>query len=256
MLVLSYGMTKSGSTLAFELCKAVLEARGFTQRKLPDSVVTKGHHVNFLSDVSASSVRALLEEIRDDEKIAVKLHAPADEDTAAVVEREIAAGRAKLHVNYRDPREVSLSLMDAGAQARAKNRKAFAEIETLADAARTTQRQLGNCRRWGAIRGAMHLFYNDVAFDMRATADRIARDFGLPALSDEEFAGVVKVLETDAFTQKNKAVKDRYKDELTIRQSEELVDAIRGAKPFIRRVCEARDYGWFTSRPSLEADAA
>jgi hypothetical protein len=248
-------MTKSGSTLAFELCKSVLEQEGFEQRRLPDDVVTAGHHINFMDRVTPEDLRKVLEVVGPKEKIAIKTHAPIAKQDIAFVERQVAEGRMGVHVNYRDPREVCLSLVDAGAKAREKDKPAFSEIFTLGDAAKVVQRQLAFCRRWASIRGAFFLFYNDVAFDTRQTVDRLCVEFGFPKFSDDGYKAVAARVFEEAFTQKNKAVKDRYKDDLTVRQNEFLLQEIKGAPAFIRKLCDERDYGWFAARDAEPADA-
>ncbi len=246
MIVLSYGMTKSGSTLAFELCKAILEKRGFAQRRLPDEVVTPGHHINFLQEVSVVGLQALLKEVAQGEFVAIKLHTGLRQPEADFIGQQISAGTIKLHVNFRDPREVCLSLVDAGAKAREKQRQAFSEIVTLSDAANAVKRQLNICRRWGSIEGALPLFYNQVAFETGAAIERICADFGFPMFDQPTCAELMAPLFGETFTQKNKAVKDRYKDDLTVRQNEMLLDQIPGVRPFINRVCEQGDYSWFS----------
>ena len=139
MIVLSYGMTKSGSTLAFELCKSVLQQRGYEQRRLPDGAVAPWHHINFMNTLTVENLQRALDEVSPKEIIAVKTHVAIGPDERAFIEKRIAEASIKVHVNYRDPREVCLSLVDAGVQAREKGRPAFAEIHTLADAARIVQ---------------------------------------------------------------------------------------------------------------------
>ena len=104
MIVLSYGMTKSGSTLAFELCKAVLEQRGYEQRHLPDDVVTEGHHINFLADVTVANLEKLVAEVAPSEIIAIKIHAPVG---LAEVKFH-AAGRGSRPPNQ-GPRQLSVT---------------------------------------------------------------------------------------------------------------------------------------------------
>jgi hypothetical protein len=252
VIILSYGMTKSGSTLAFELCKAVLQQNGSDQRRLPEDVIPPPHHINFLTDVSVENLKALLAEVKPSEKVAVKVHAPIGKEEMALVESCVADGTMKVHVNYRDPREVCLSLVDAGAKAREKNRPAFSEIRTLEDAAKVVRRQLGTCRKWGSIKGVFYLFYNDVAFDTRAVADRMSIDFGFGPLSDEDYKKVADEVFNEAFTQKNKAAKDRYKDDLTVRQNEFLLEEIKPAANFIRKVCEQSDFNWFAAARDVD----
>lgn len=255
MIVLSYGMTKSGSTLAFELCKSVLQQRGYDQRRLPDGAVAPWHHINFFNTLTVENLQRALDEVSPKEIIAVKTHVAIGPDERAFIEKRIAEASIKVHVNYRDPREVCLSLVDAGVQARERGRPAFAEIHTLADAARIVRRQLGVCRRWGAVRGALHLYYNDVAFDTRHAVDQMCTDFGFELLSPAEYDTIVDGLFHNTFTQKNKAVIDRYK-ELTDRQNAFLIEQIPGIQDFISRVCVERDHSWFRPASATAERAA
>jgi hypothetical protein len=245
MIVLSYGITKSGSTLAFELCKSVLEQRGFVQRRLPNGVVAPGHHINFINEVSISILQRALEEVSPSEIIAIKTHAAVQLSAVPLIETAISQKHMKVHVNLRDPREICLSLVDAGAKAREKRRVAFSEIETLSDAAVAFNRQFVGCKRWGSIVGAEYFFYNDVAFETCKAVKQLCEEFNFEQFSDEERTIIMNKVFNEAFTQKNKAVKDRYLDELTVRQNELLLEELKGAKVFIRRVCGQRDISWF-----------
>ena len=245
MIVLSYGMTKSGSTLAFELSKSILRQKGFVQRQLPDGVVAPGRKINFLVDLTVPALEACLAEVKADEIVAIKVHVAVSPPAADFVERQIAAGSMKIHVNLRDPREICLSLKDAGAQARARGRGAFAEIESVADAAQAVSKQLGACKRWGAIPGALRLFYNDVAFAPRAAIGQICADFGFAPLPEDEVEAVLDATFNDAFTQKNKAVKDRYKSDLTAEENEMLLAKLEGGRAFVGEVMGERNFAWF-----------
>jgi hypothetical protein len=256
MIVLSFGMLKSGSTLAFELCKSILSHRHFEQRRLPDGVVAGGHTINFLEQVTVAALLRVLEEVAPSEIIALKTHSAIHPAEMQLVETAISEGRMRVHVNLRDPREMALSLVDAGARAREKRRQAFSEIVKLEDAVKVVERQLAVCRSWGCIRGATYLHYNDVAFDTPAAVRRMCEDLGLEMFDDDELQPVIDRVFNEVFTQRNKAVKDRYKDDLTVRQNEFLLDEIRGARAFIRRVCEQRDYGWFTQPRERDPEAA
>ena len=74
MLVLCYGMQKSGSTLAFELTCGVLRSAGFEQAfvyndmREPDPEKTRR---NFLAKVTRENMEALLSAIGPDRRIAV-----------------------------------------------------------------------------------------------------------------------------------------------------------------------------------------
>lgn len=255
MIVLCYGMLKSGSTLAFELCKSVLSQRKFEQRRLPDGVVASGHHINFIDQVTVPVLSRALEEVSPSEVIAIKTHAAIRLAEMQFVEMAVSQGRMKVQVNLRDPREMCLSLVDAGASAREKKRQAFSEITSLEQAALIVDRQLAVCRSWGSLRGATYLHYNEVAFDTSAAVRRICDDLDLEMLGADESQTVIDRVFNEAFTQRNKAVRDRYKDDLTVRQNESLLEGMRRARGFIRRVCEKQDYGWFVQPNEGLADA-
>ena len=66
MLVISYGMAKSGSTLAYELVKGVLESAGYSAaKKLKGAPGLKpGSRANHLASVDRDDLAALIDEIR------------------------------------------------------------------------------------------------------------------------------------------------------------------------------------------------
>jgi hypothetical protein len=255
MIVLCYGMTRSGSTLAFELCKAVLAQRGYEQRPLPEGAVEGGRRINFINKVSIRDLRRLLKEVSATERIAVKIHVSIGLEQVRFLETCVRQGSARVHVNYRDPREVCLSLIDAGVRARERGRQAFSEVYSLTDAAKIVNRRLAACRRWGSIRGALHLYYNDVAFNTRYAIDQICNDFNFALPDDKEYNAIVDHVFNKAFTQKSKAVIDRHK-ELTLSQNEFLNKEIPELQAFITRVCAKRDYGWFQESPDLSSGSA
>ncbi|MGF1462338.1 MAG: hypothetical protein ACFB2Z_04085 [Maricaulaceae bacterium] len=241
MLILSYGITKSGSTLAFELAKGILTSAGYEQPRLPDRVVTSGHNINFIERANAATLGALIETIGPDRRIVVKCHCRFDLKLLDRIEAWIAAGDLQIHAAYRDPREICLSLLDAGERARAANRKEFSEIETLDKAIRVCRRQIDTFTRWAMINGALVLFYNDVAFDFETTISRMAEHLGVEPDRD----AVRTYAFEQAFTQKNKAVLDRYKDDLTVRENERLLETFGG---FIRFACEQPIEPWLAKR--------
>jgi hypothetical protein len=250
MLVLSYGITKSGSTLAFELCKVVLEQSGFEQRRLPDAVTVPGRRINFLEFATIDNLERLMVEIGPEEIIAVKTHDSLRPTERQFLQEASVSNRVRIQVNYRDPREIALSLVDAGAKARAKGEKSFSEYFAVEDTVKDVSNQLKQCRLWGSLAGALRLFYNDVAFNTPDAIAHICDHLGISPLDESAVAEVVTRV-SKTFTQKNRAAKDRYKD-LTIRQSEFLIEAIKGSRPFINRVCMRRDMSWFENAFPVE----
>ncbi|MES2684950.1 MAG: hypothetical protein V4650_15625 [Pseudomonadota bacterium] len=257
MIVLCYGMLKSGSTLAFELCKAVLEAKGLVQRRLPDEVVRAGHAGNFIGKLLPEQLLGLQAAVGPDEIIAIKTHAPLPLETRAAILAGQAQGAIRLQVSFRDPREICLSLLDAGARARGREgsgAQGFGAIHTLEQAARFIENQIRHCVSWAAVSDALLLPYNEVAFDPDPVITRLCADLGIGMLDQLEREAVRDRVFNRGHTLRNKAVKDRHR-ELTEPQNQFLLDTIPDARPFVEQVCERQDYTWFARRWRQEVSA-
>jgi hypothetical protein len=243
VILISYGITRSGSTLCFEFAKRILEEAGFPQRRLSDALTVPGRRINYRREWSIESVEALLREVREDEYIAIKTHGPPGPDLRTALAADGRFERVKVHVNLRDPREVALSLRDAGERARRLNKLTFSEIQSLDDACRRIRPDIGHCREWGSIPGSLKLHYDDVAFDSIRAIARMADHLGVPAKPES----VATFVRSHAFTQFNKGQPKRYLRDMTPAEAESI--RLQYSE-FIERVCEARDYSWFSHAPA------
>jgi hypothetical protein len=239
MLVVCYGVTKSGSTLAFELAKRALANSGHSQARLSDQALGTKHNINFIDSISPDRIKAMEAEVGPDSLVAIKTHTGLDRRNFRYIDDLCAQGHLKVQVVYRDPRDVCLSMIDAGMRARAAGHGAFSEIRDMADAVQAVERQLGKLRRWGALTNALIVGYEDVAFNTEAALTQIESHLGVS--SDHE--AVIDEVMNKAFTQKNKAVPARHRTELND-ADRKLLDLVFG--PFLRRVCARKDYTWFT----------
>jgi hypothetical protein len=239
MILLSYGITKSGSTLAFELAKGILIRNGFVQKRLPEHVVARAR-INFLraDPLRRRHIDPLLSAVPRGQKIAVKTHSPADPELIPHLEQLLQDKTLAIHVIFRDPRDICLSLLDAGVNSRQAGRRQFSQIATLDDAIPVVQRQLERLRIWGSINGASLYEYGQFAFDMDKTIERMAAELGLAADND-----AVKHYVNSVFTQKNKARRNRHADEMTPEQNAKCLDAFG---TFIEQVILRKDFAWFS----------
>ena len=222
MLVICYGITKSGSTLAFELVKGMLESAGHPQTILPEEVIGPRERINFVDGpMSRDRVKSLLRAIGRKHKVAVKTHAKFDERELLWYEAMQARGRLQIVASYRDPRDICLSMVDAGAHARRNNRETFSSITDLASAIASVQRQYLLFRKWGAIRGTLRLDYEVAAFEpekaMALIGERLAIRYDCEAVKRYVFE--------EAFTQKNKAQTRRHTTDLSAEQLGEVTAA-------------------------------
>jgi hypothetical protein len=228
MLVLCYGIQKSGSTLAFELVKGVLETAGFEQTFLRNERFKAGTPVpksarNYIEGITRAKIEDLMAEIGSARKIAVKTHGSAPEEMFPWLENMQARRELQIVVSWRDPRDICLSLLDAGEASRRVGAGAFGGLVTLDDAANYVRRRIGAYRKWAALRGALRLDFDIVAYDPDKAIDAIESVLGV--------SGDHTLAKRHAFeyadTRKNKALRDRHLSEMTDSQKAAMTAAFR-----------------------------
>jgi len=208
LLYFSYGMTKTGSTLAFELVRSALDLCGYPQDRLALDAVEATAKVNFVNRLSAEQLETLRNEAKKrGYPIVLKTHA---RPTPGVV-RMIHAGEAIAYASYRDPRDMVLSMLDHGKRARETGQKSFSNLHTAEQALENIRHQHNTLTAWLRLPFTMPLYFEDAAFDTETTAARVLASLCLkldPVVLSE-------VVLTQRFTQKNKALRQRYPDEMT-----------------------------------------
>jgi hypothetical protein len=240
MITLSYGMTKSGSTLSFELAKSILHESGFIQRRLPLTIIEPGHNVNFIGKVTIEKLKVLLAEVSDSEHIVVKTHSWLDFPTQVFLESLVLKNKIKIHATYRDPREVCLSLIDHGIKSRNEGVKPFSTIFNLDDAIKVTSRELENFQKWGAIKGSVIIKYDDVAFSTEKTISQLEQNYKL-SLNSSQITTVKNYVFNQAFTQKNKAIPKRYEQDMPKQDQDRIKELFSSFFNFL----EHNDTSWF-----------
>jgi hypothetical protein len=239
MLVLCYGIQKSGSTLAFELVRGVLESAGFEQPFLRNERFKGGAPIpaaarNYIERVTQEKIVELSDTIGPHRKIAVKTHGAFRAKMLPWLEGMQTRGALQVIVSWRDPRDICLSLLDAGATSRDADAGAFSSLTTLDDAVAYVDERLARYRKWAALRGTLRLDYDTVAFTPDKAIAAIEKALGVTS----DYERVKRHAFEEADTRKNKAVPDRYRTELTGEQSTKLAEAFR------RFLMDSRDAGW------------
>lgn len=238
MLVICYGMAKSGSTLAFEMVRAILMSAGHSQGRVRCPGLSSRARGNYMKTADRNSIESLLDYVGKGRILAVKSHHVFSDDMFEWIEDLQARRKLQIIASYRDPRDICLSLVDAGARARQKGKRAFAHVDGLPRAMLQVQRAIRNFRKWGAVQGTLRLYYQTVAFSPDAAIGAMEGVLNVTADREE----VMRHAFETAFTQKNKAKPHRYPDELNDDEQLEMVEAFGS---FIGRVCERNDDSWF-----------
>lgn len=228
MLVLCFGIQKSGSTLAFELVKGVLQTAGFEQTFLRNERFKDGAPIppsarNYIEGVTRQKIEELAAEIGPERRIAVKTHGMFADAMFPWLEEMQARRKLQVIVSWRDPRDVCLSLLDAGERSRRIEAGAFTELKTLDDAAEYVRRRIASYRKWATLRGALRLDYDTVAYEPDKAIDAMEKVLGVTG--NRVMAKQHAFEEAD--TRKNKARRDRYRAEMTGEQQAELEKTFR-----------------------------
>jgi len=209
MVVFSYGIPKSGSTLAFQIARATAHFAGHSQRLLPVPLSSPGHKVNFHQDLHPLLLQATADRVGD-RILVIKTHDRPRPNWIAAYKALAERGAARAIVNHRDPRDICLSLLDAGRAARAQGESAFAEYVSLQDAASRVCGYLDELEAWHGLPGLLEVRYETCAFAMDRAIDAIKAHLGVraPNWLVRLYAGHI------AFTHRNKAVPKRHAREL------------------------------------------
>jgi hypothetical protein len=219
LIYISYGITKSGSTLAFELTKTILEENGFPQKRLSDDAIRTKAVENFVHRLSSEQLEIIEREVKAlGYPIVLKTH----QRLSPAVQDWVREGRIHGHCVYRDLREVVVSMMDHGSRARAEGSAGFSKIQSFNDAIRSLRMQLPRFLEWVRLPGFLVLYYDDIAFNTQATIGQLCAQLGL----DADPARVEQITKQERFIQYNKGVPGRAK-ELDPEISKRVVDEFR-----------------------------
>ncbi|MEL6476645.1 MAG: sulfotransferase domain-containing protein [Pseudomonadota bacterium] len=170
-------MPKSGSTLAFQLSRAV--ALGRWQKPDPRGEFTDhtGTPSAFCRDWSAPELRRILDAAEDRRRmLVIKTHS----GPSAAVREAAKSGLVRVQAVCRDPRDIALSMVDMGRSGGAWGR--VGKGKTVAgpeDARVRIAGQIQTFHEWASMPGVLTLNYERVAFDMKGTVARIAGHMGV-----------------------------------------------------------------------------
>lgn len=239
MIVISYGVEKSGSTLAFEMAKAVLELDGHPQVRLPDGLVNEGPAINEVGRWSDDRLAGLID-ATSGTRIAVRTHNPPRYLSSDLVHAYLAAGDLKIHVVFRDPRGTVVSMLDDSVRARRLGEARHAELRTVDDAVAQLAHRLHAFRGWGWF-PSLRLLYDRFAFDPVWGPRCIADDLGVRVDPEEVWR-----IASKRPTRRNVARRDRGTDELW---PDEVARIDRAFPLFLDLVRGEARPGWFEEYP-------
>jgi len=219
MLYFSYGIRKSGSTLAFELTKGLLEALGHPQERL-DIPCFADRKVHFLNQKQTETFdEKMAAQIQDALKpgriLVIKTHGRPSPYLMKMLRDGSILGQA----NIRDPRDNTLSLVDAGKRARKRGRGAFMNIDSVESAMAKVKDQMSIYQSWVSQPGILACTYDEVAFDSEAFLEGVGTQLGYDQSDLPDLIRLANRVKKSAFTQFNKGVPKRHRSDLNVQQT-------------------------------------
>ena len=203
LIIFSYGMTKCGSTLAFQLVRTALEQLGYVQPRLSKPALGNDRNINFVQFVEKPMAVSIWQEVQAiGHPVVIKTHAAPSPAVRRLLKKGMALGQAA----YRDPRDMALSMIDSGRAARASGAVGFSHITDLNTALAGIRYQCGNLSKWLSLPNVLPLCYDDIAFDTKATAARILAQLNMPG----DPGRIAAIARSRRFIQLNKGVADRH----------------------------------------------
>lgn len=211
MVVFSYGIPRSGSTLAFRIATCVAALGGHRQslQHWDLRLAEQRLRVNGAWELDPDVLTRLAEKFRDG-ILVVKTHSLPSPLWIATYSALASSNLVSAHVNHRDPRDICLALLDAGAMARARHDSTFSEFVSLDVAVDAVARCLNAIAVWDHLPNVVTLRYEINAFRTDEAIDTIKAHFGVRCSN----ALVRFYLRWIAFTQRNKAIPERHRGEL------------------------------------------
>ena len=238
MLVICYGIAKSGSTLAYELVRGVLMSAGYSQDKFDHGALKPRLGGNHMASLERAELESLIAAIGCENIVAAKTHKCFEDPDFPWMEDLQRHRKIQVVASYRDPRDMCLSLLDHGRRSREAGRRAFSGVRKISRAIEVIEKAIPKFAKWSSLEGSLRLYFETVAFAPDDAIDAIERALGVSCDHEEAKRHAFE----DAFTQHNKGKKARYEEELSERESQAM---LRTFGPFIERVCRENDETWF-----------
>jgi hypothetical protein len=206
-LYVSYGMPKSGSTLAFELTRTMLELAGVAQPKIAEGVTDPAYEINFVNRLDGPAFDRLCDEANIIARpVVIKTHSRL----FPRLEKLLHEGKLMGHAVCRDPRDMALSMLDAAREGRAWGGADGCLFKTVAD----TEKRLSKCiqmfMKWTETSNIMPIHYERLAFDTEVVAAEIAAQLGIVV----DIPKAIEVVTGTKFTQLNRGISQRWKTEM------------------------------------------
>lgn len=211
-IYISYGITKSASTFAWQLIKRIAINGGMPVATLTAKSKGANSPEDYIDPVSDEKLQLIRAEVGD-APVVIKTHGGVTPAAA----RLVAEATAQVFVSYRDLRDVALSLLDHGARSRKQGIKDFAQFYEVSDTIESIKAQVQRLEGWVRSCKPLLISYDELCFDTRSTISRIAQRLGVSADIDAIFNQFSS--HKNLIGQFNKGERRRFEREMNMKTS-------------------------------------
>ena len=223
-LYLSYGMPKSGSTLAFELTRTMLELAGVRQERIAPELTQESNFVLRLDGEALKTLKSAAGETGG--PVVIKTHSIQYPRAGKMLARGALSG----HAVCRDPRDMALSMLDAAREGRAWGKGPDGPFRNVPDTIKLLHACVRSFNKWAESPNVIPIHYERLAFDTESVAREIAAQLGI----DVDIPKAIEIAVGSKFIQFNRGTSQRWKSEMDAADAR-LLEAEFG--DFIRTWC-------------------
>ena len=216
-IYISYGITKSASTFAWQLIKSIAIQGGLPVATLTSKSKGVDSPEDYIDPIIDEKLRLIGADVGD-APVVLKTHGYV----TPTVARLVTEGKAQVFVSYRDLRDVALSLLDHGARSRHQGIRDFAEFYKPLDTFDTIRDQVERFENWVQSCEPLLIPYDEICFDTRTTIHRVAERLGVFVNVDAVFAHFEE--NKSQIGQFNKGKQRRFEREMSRETSEVFLD--------------------------------
>ena len=226
MIILAHGMPKSGSTFLYQVIRDLAEIHNgassyeIRERYLSTSPI---NHEDFYTTIDDETLIDAMKHIPDDVLYVIKSHGMLSNYCLSQL------GEKKLYVfySYRDPRDVALSMLDAGRQERDHGiERYFYQFSTAASLLDPIRLAFTCVEPLMKNPDAFDYPYFIIAEAQDWVIRNIAEKLGLGARADCVTRKYVRAGNTDTIVEFNKGIYDRFLSELDAETISALTEAL------------------------------
>jgi hypothetical protein len=209
---ISYGVTKSASTFAYQLTEEIIRNAGYRPARL------KAYH-NYTDPIDGAAIDAVRSKV-ENSSIVIKTHGAPDGRVLELVGSKAVFASVIL----RDPRDIALSMLDHGVKCRRINKHGFETLYSLDDVFPNLDDQFNRLKSWTRCPNVLFMTYNELCFSTETVVEKIAKQLNLGVSTRDVLR---RFRRKSAIGNFNKGIKNRHIHEMSWQDQTRIIERYR-----------------------------